>query len=63
MVSNNSSSLHLILPSEFALGNRVSHTRFPYSLRNRVSHTQFSQSKIESSGLDLLEMKFVSNLA
>ena len=50
LVSNNSSSLHPILPSEFALGNRVFHTRF-------------SQSKIESFGLDLLEMKFVSNLA
>ena len=43
LVSNNSSSLHSILPSEFALRNRVSHARFPYSLGNQVSHTQFSQ--------------------
>ena len=49
VVSNNSSSLHSILPNEFALENQVSHTRF-------------SQSKNESSRLNLLEMKFVSNL-
>ena len=44
---------------------RVFCTRFcPVNLHLEiVSHTRFSLSKIESSGLDLLEMKFVLNLA
>ena len=44
MVSNNSSSLHSILPSEFALGNSVSHSIF--SEQNRVLWTRFVRNEI-----------------
>ena len=53
-VSSNSSLVDSILSFENALENRVWDTRFP---------SVFLNGKIESVGLELLEMKIVCNVA